>query len=296
MSRAEALVDGDWLQERLDDPELVILEVDQRPLVYELGHIPGAYCLDWHSDLQNPVVRDIPTPESIELLWQRIGVTKRSTVVFYGDLSNWYPGFGLWLFKLYGLDDVRLLDGGRQLWLAEDRPLSHEAPAAAQIADVPSARLRPELRALWHDVAEGVGVGAQLLDVRTPAEYRGDVLAEPGYAQEGSQRAGHIPGALNLHWDTVLGDDGRIRPDEDLRALLAELGVDLDAPVVTYCRIGERSAHTWFVLHELLDVEDVRNYDGSWTEWGSMIGMPIMRGTEPGEASVNGLASGPVRS
>jgi thiosulfate/3-mercaptopyruvate sulfurtransferase len=282
VSRAAALVDGDWLEARLGDPRVVVLEVDQRPAVYGLGHVPGAHCLDWHTDLQDPVTRDIPTPDALERLWRRVGITADATVVLYGDLGNWYPCFGLWLFKLFGLDDVRLLDGGRQLWLAEERPLSVEVPPHAD-ADAPAARLRPELRAHWQDVAEAPARGARLIDARTPAEYRGDTLAEPGFPQEGAQRPGHIPGALNLPWDAVIGEDGRMRSDADLRALLSELGVDLDAPAITYCRIGERSAHTWFVLHDLLGVEDVRNYDGSWTEWGSMIGMPVALGPEPGE-------------
>lgn len=283
MSRERALVDGDWLEARLGDPGLAILEVDERPLVYNLGHVPGAHCVDWRRDLQDPVARDVPSPEAIRALWRRVGVGPRTTVVLYGDMSNWYPCFALWLFELYGLDDVRLLDGGRQAWLAERRPLATDAPPPADRADAPQPRLRPELRAHWPDVAGAAAHGVQLLDVRTPGEYRGELLAEPGYPQELAQRPGHVPGARNLPWDACVAPDGRLRSDAELRALLDERGVRLDAPAITYCRIGERSAHTWFVLHELLGMSEVRNYDGSWTEWGSMVGMPVVLGPDPGE-------------
>ena len=284
MSRERALVDGDWLERRLGDPAIAILEVDERPRLYGLGHVPGAHCVDWQRDLQDPVTRDIPTPEALQALWRRSGIGPDTTVVLYGDMSNWYPCFALWLFKLHGLADVRLLDGGRQAWLNERRPLTTDVPPRAERADAPEPRLVPELRAHWPQVADAAAHGGQLLDVRTPAEYRGELLAEPGYPQELAQRPGHIPTARNVPWDACVALDGRLRSDAELRALLEERGIRLDAPVITYCRIGERSAHTWFVLHELLGVPDVRNYDGSWTEWGSMIGMPVALGPEPGAA------------
>lgn len=278
-ARELVLVDGDWLEERLGDPDLVICEVDERPLIYRVGHIPGARCLDWRVDLQDSLTRDLPDSESLARLWRRIGLTERSTVVFYGDQSNWHACFGYWLFRIYGVSDMRILDGGRQLWVREQRPLTREAVSEnGRAARLPQAS-GERLRARWPDVQAAGERGVQLLDVRTTAEYRGDVLAEAGYADEGAQRAGHIPGALSVPWDLAVGEDGRLLAEDQLRARLTARGVDLTAPAITYCRIGERSAHTWFVLHELLGVE-ARNYDGSWVEWGSMIGMPIATGED----------------
>jgi thiosulfate/3-mercaptopyruvate sulfurtransferase len=299
-ARERVLVDGDWLQARLGQPGLVICEVDERPAIYRIGHVPGAHRLDWRVDLQDPVSRDLPGPEAIRRLWRRLGVTKDSTVVFYGDKSNWYACFGFWLFRLYGAGELRLLDGGRQAWVSEGRPLSEQEPrehdgepeGSQALAPAPAAARR--LRALWRDVEAAMRDGVQLLDVRTPAEYRGDLLSEPGYPEEGAQRAGHIPGALSVPWDIAVAGDGRILDDERLRERFAERGVDLLAPSITYCRIGERSAHTWFVLHELLG-SSARNYDGSWTEWGSMIGMPVAIGDDPGRL-VARPARAPVRS
>jgi len=281
MSRRSVLVDGAWLEGRLESPGLVVVEVDERPLVYRLGHIPGAHCLDWRIDLQDPVTRDLPNRDAVARLWRRLGVQTDSTVVFYGDKGNWYACFGFWLFRLYGLRDLRLLDGGRQAWLADDRPLTNDEPPENTATAAARPRRNGRLRAGWRDVCEQTTDGVQLLDVRTPAEYRGDVLTEAGYPEEGAQRPGHIPGALNVPWDIAVDLDGRMLPDEVLRRRLAERGVDLTAASITYCRIGERSAHTWFVLHELLGLP-ARNYDGSWTEWGSMIGMPVALGDEPG--------------
>ena len=282
MSRASSLVDGQWLEDHLADPDVLVLEVDERPEMYRIGHVPGAHCIDWRVDLQDPVTRDIPDASAIERLWTRIGLTEGRTVVLYGDKSNWWACFGFWLFRLYGARELRLLDGGRQAWRSEGRPTSLDAPAEPP----PGAIVRPRdgrrvLRAGWRDVARGVMDGVQLLDVRTPAEFRGDVRTEPGYPEEAAQRAGHIPGAVNFPWDRAVEVDGHVLPDEILHELLGELGVTSDASVITYCRIGERSAHTWFVLHELLGIP-TRNYDGSWTEWGSMMGMPVAVGDEPG--------------
>ena len=274
------LVDGAWLHDRLGDDELVICEVDERPLIYRLGHIPGAHCLDWRLDLQDPVTRDVPDQEAISRLWRRIGLAPGRTVVFYGDKSNWYACFAFWLFRLYGATRLLILDGGRQAWVREQRPLTREEPVENASTEVRVPRRRRDLRAGWRDVQAAIADGVQLLDVRTPAEYRGDVLTEAGYPEEAAQRPGHIPGALSVPWDIAVGEDGRILADEALRARMASRGVDLAAPAITYCRIGERSAHTWFVLHELLGVR-TRNYDGSWTEWGSMIGMPVSLGERP---------------
>lgn len=280
MSAGRPIVDGAWLEAHLHDPDLVVVEVDERPRVYGLGHVPGAHCLDWRTDLQDAVTRDIPSREAIATLWGRLGVTRRATVVFYGDKSNWYACFGYWLFHLYGARTLRLLDGGRQTWLAEDRPLSLDAPPPAEANETLRPRMTPRVRASWRDVQAAMADGTQLVDVRTPAEYRGAVFTEAGYPEEGARRAGHIPGALSVPWDLAVDLDGRVRGADELREVLGGAGIDLGAPVITYCRIGERSAHTWFVLQELLGVR-AANYDGSWTEWGSMIGMPVAVGDEP---------------
>ena len=284
MSRRAVLVDGAWVEARLGDPDLVILEVDERPLIYRLGHIPGAHCLDWHTDLQDPVSRDIPDRDAIARLWRRIGLQADSTVVFYGDKSNWYACFGFWLFRLYGARELRLLDGGRQAWLAEDRPLTKEEPPENVVSSTAMPRRSRRLRATWRDVVDDAAHNLQLLDVRTPGEYRGDLLTDPAYPDEGAQRPGHIPGALSVPWDIAVDLDGCLHSDDVLRQRFTEHGVDLATPSITYCRIGERSAHTWFVLHEMLGAR-ARNYDGSWTEWGSMIGMPVALGDEPGDRS-----------
>jgi thiosulfate/3-mercaptopyruvate sulfurtransferase len=281
MSRDGVLANTAWLESKLGDSGLVILEVDERPLVYRLGHIPGAHCLDWRIDLQDPVTRDIPDREAVARLWRRIGLRSDSTVLFYGDKSNWYACFGFWLFRLYGVRELRLLDGGRQAWLAEGRVLTKEEPPTNTVGSDVRPRRNPRLRAGWRDIAGQMANGVQLLDVRTPAEYRGDVLTDAGYPEEGAQRPGHIPGALSVPWDVAVDVDGRLHPDAVLRRRLSERDVDLEEPSITYCRIGERSAHTWFVLHEVLGVPS-RNYDGSWTEWGSMIGMPVALGDDPG--------------
>jgi thiosulfate/3-mercaptopyruvate sulfurtransferase len=281
MSRRSALVDTNWLQEHLGDPDVVIIEVDERPLLYRLGHIEGAHCVDWRNDLQDPVARDVPDRDAVRRLWRRIGLTTTSSVVFYGDKSNWYACFGYWLFRLYGLRNLHLLDGGRQAWVTERRAVTREPPAEALGDEPPQPRLDKGQRARWPDVASGLLDGTQVLDVRTPAEFRGDVLTEPGYPEEAARQAGHIPGALSVPWEFAVADDGRMRAIEDLRTELERRSVRLEDGLITYCRIGERSAHTWFVLHELLGIR-ARNYDGSWTEWGSMVGMPVALGDEPG--------------
>ena len=277
--REQVLVDSDWLADRLGDPRVVILEVDERPLIYRQGHIVGAHCLDWHTDLQDPITRDLPSSDALRELWRRLGITADSTIVFYGDKSNWYACFGFWLFRMYGLRQLRLLDGGRQAWLADSRPLEQTPPPPHAIPDdgIAAPRRKPRLRADWQTVLAATENGVQLLDVRTPAEFRGEVFTELGYPQEGAQRAGHIPSALSVPWDVTVGADGKLLSDKQLRDRLTHRGVDLTSPAIIYCRIGERSAHTWFVLQELLGVK-AQNYDGSWTEWGSMIGMPIAVG------------------
>jgi thiosulfate/3-mercaptopyruvate sulfurtransferase len=294
------LVTTDWLADHLDDPDLVLLEVDEQPLVYRRGHIQGAHAVDWRTELRDPVTRDLPTPEAMRELFARIGLTSSSAfVVLYGDKNNWHAAFGYWLLRLYGIENLALLDGGRQLWLTQQRPMVTEIPDAAPADEPTTPAASAELRASWWDVLEAARAGHTLVDVRTPAEYQGQIATEPGYLEERAQRAGHIPTAVNVPWDEATDPDGRFRPLEQLRARYGEAGVSADQPTIAYCRIGERSAHTWFVLHELLGHPDVRNYDGSWTEWGSMIGMPIAIGHAPGtlsEPSPTGLPSATARS
>ncbi len=280
-TQSDVLVDREWLLEHLDDSDLVVLEVDERPVLYRVGHIPGAHCLDWHSDLQDPVTRDIPNRSAIQALWRRTGIDDESLVVLYGDKNNWYACFAYWLFRLYGLRRLAILDGGRPAWVTSGLPLSATEPAPKN-SEPPPAQLDPCLRASWRDVAEPDSDPSQLIDVRTPEEYRGEMLTEPGYPEEAAQRPGHIPGALSIPWDHATREDGSFKPPEELETLFTASRLDRQTPTITYCRIGERSAHTWFVLHELLGWPDVRNYDGSWTEWGSMIAMPVALGDQPG--------------
>jgi len=266
-----------WLQAHLDDPGLVILEVDEQPLIYNVGHIPGARNIQWRRDLQDQRTRDIPGRDAMKDLWRRLGITPASTVVLYGDRNNWYACFAYWLFEIYGLRHLALLDGGRQLWLAEARPTTTDVPPTATTPRTPTPRYEATSRATWRDVVEAPP-GTVLLDVRTPAEFTGELLTEPGYPQEAAQRPGHIPGARSVPWNLATDPDGTFRDPDALRDLYTGHGATPGRPIISYCRIGERSAHTWFVLHELLGLDDVRNYDGSWTEWGSMIGMPVELG------------------
>jgi thiosulfate/3-mercaptopyruvate sulfurtransferase len=257
------LVDCDWLLAHLGDPRIVVLEVDERPLLYGVGHIPGAHCLDWHTDLQDAVTRDIPTADSIHEIWRRTGIDSDSLIVLYGDKNNWYACFGYWLFHVFGLERMAILDGGRPAWVTGGLPLTTDEPEEFAGGEPPIPVLDQHLRAGWMDVVDLASDSGQLLDVRTPEEYRGELLTEPGYPEEAAQRPGHIPGARNIPWDAATNSDGRFKSIEELTAMFDAIGVHDRDSTVTYCRIGERSAHTWFVLHELLAWRDVRNYDGS---------------------------------
>ena len=281
MSRRDrVLVDSDWVTRHLHDADVVVLEADERPLIYQQGHVPGAHCLDWQTDLQDPLTRDIPDQTAIHNLWRRVGVTPASTIIFYGDKNNWYACFAFWLFRIYGAKDLRLLDGGRQAWINEERPLDHQptAPSTTPGQDIAVPKRDDTYRADWQATLQATTDGTELIDVRTLGEFRGDLLTPPGYPREGAQRAGHIPTARHVPWEIAVNTDGKLLPDDQLADVLTGRGVDLSTPAITYCRIGERSAHTWFVMHELLGMPDVRNYDGSWAEWGSMIGMPVAIG------------------
>lgn len=268
-----ALVDTEWVARHLDDPRVKLVEVDvETEAYYEDGHIPGALCWNWQTELQDPVRRDILDREQMEALLVRSGIRNDDTIVLYGDNNNWFAAYAYWQLKLYGHEDVRLMNGGRKKWVAEGRPLSRDVPEPAP-SDYRITRVHEELRAKQPFVLESLGRRA-LVDVRSPQEFQGEILAPPGM-QETAQRAGHIPTAVNVPWSKAVNEDGTFKAADELRQLYAEVGVTPDKDVITYCRIGERSSHTWFVLKELLGVKDVRNYDGSWTEWGSMVGTPI---------------------
>jgi thiosulfate/3-mercaptopyruvate sulfurtransferase len=272
-----ALVSTAWVAEVLNDPRLRLVEVDVDTTAYETGHLAGAVGWHWQRDLQRRPQRDIPTKQEWEGLLARSGIGNETTIVLYGDNHNWFAAFAYWLCKLYGHQDVRLMDGGRQRWLDEGRPITAEIaayPPASYAAMEPNFGLR----AFRDDIAAALGQdGIALVDVRSPKEYSGEVLAPENLPQEGAQRGGHVPGAANVPWATAVAADGTFKPTAELADLYGGQGITPDRPVIAYCRIGERSAHTWFVLSELLGYPDVRNYDGSWTEWGSLIGAPIER-------------------
>jgi thiosulfate/3-mercaptopyruvate sulfurtransferase len=272
-----ALVTTEWLAERLSDEGLVVAEVDEDPDLYDEGHIPGAVKLHWQDDLQDGLVRDVVTKEEFERLMGARGITEETCVVLYGDKNNWFAAFAYWYLKLYGHENVRLLDGGRQKWIEEGRGLTFETPSPS--AAVYVAKDRDEsIRVRRDEVLSGLGDGGiALVDVRSPQEYAGELVAPPGYEQEGAARAGHIPGAQSVPWATAVRDDGTFRSVDELRDMYGAKGVTPDKEVHAYCRIGERSAHTWFVLRELLGYENVKNYDGSWTEWGNLVDVPIER-------------------
>jgi thiosulfate/3-mercaptopyruvate sulfurtransferase len=276
MSRTDVLVDADWVEAHLDDPKVVLVEVDEDTSAYDKNHIRGATRIDWKQDLQDPVRRDFVDRAGFEQLLSRKGVANDDTVVLYGGNNNWFAAYAYWYFKLYGHSDVKLLDGGRKKWELDSRELVDEVverPATTYAAQDPDL----SIRAFRDEVVEAIGV-KNLVDVRSPDEFSGKILAPAHLPQEQSQRPGHIPTASNIPWSKSANDDGTFKSDDELRALYTAAGVDLSKDTIAYCRIGERSAHTWFVLHELLGQPNVKNYDGSWTEYGSLIGVPIELG------------------
>jgi thiosulfate/3-mercaptopyruvate sulfurtransferase len=273
------LVTTDWLVEHHDDPDLVIVESDEDVLLYETGHIPGAVKIDWHTELQDPVARDYVDGEGFAELMRAKGISRDSTVVFYGDKSNWWAAYALWVFSLFEHPDVRLLDGGRSKWIAEGRELTKDKPDVPSVDYPVVERNDTPIRAYRDDVDKHLEVGGQLLDVRSPQEFTGERTHMPDYPQEGAMRGGHIPGAKSVPWGRAAQEDGTFKPVEELRELYEqEQGLSGDSEVVAYCRIGERSSHSWFVLHHLLGYPNVRNYDGSWTEWGNLVRAPIEKG------------------
>ena len=269
------LVTTEWLAEHLNDDGVVVAEVDENPDVYDEGHIPGSIKLHWRDDLQDPVERDLVEREVFERLLGERGISNDTTVVLYGDKNNWFAAYAYWYLKIYGHEDARILDGGRQKWIDEGRELTTDAPSPRQARY--QAKDRDEsIRAFRDAVREGIGAGEKaLVDVRSPQEYSGELISPPGYEQEGAQRAGHIPTAQSIPWAQAVRDDGTFKPADELRQLYEGKGVSPEKEVTAYCRIGERSAHTWFVLRELLGYETVKNYDGSWTEWGNLVDVPI---------------------
>ncbi|MFB7665066.1 sulfurtransferase [Kitasatospora sp. NPDC056138] len=276
MSRSDVLVDADWVQARLDDPKVVIVEVDEDTSAYEKNHIRNAVRIDWKRDLQDPVRRDFVDQAGFEALLSAKGIANDDTVVLYGGNNNWFASYAYWYFKLYGHGDVRLLDGGRKKWELDSRELVAEVPSRAATEYRAQAQ-DSSIRAFRDDVLAAIG-NLNLVDVRSPDEFSGKLLAPAHLPQEQSQRPGHVPSARNIPWAKNANDDGTFKSDEELTALYAGEGVDLAKDTIAYCRIGERSALTWFVLHELLGQQNVKNYDGSWTEYGSLVGVPIELG------------------
>lgn len=282
MSRENALVTADWVEEHLDDPKVVLIEVDEDAEAYDKGHIPGAIKLDWKKDLQDGVRHDFISKEKLEELLSAKGVANDDTVVFYGGNNNWFAAYAYWYLTYYGHENLRLLDGGRKKWELDSRELTTDVPdrpATTYTAKEPDE----SVRAYRDEVVEAIG-SKNLIDVRSPDEYAGRLLAPAHLPQEAAQIAGHIPTAGNVPWSKAANDDGTFKKDEDLKALYADAGLDEGKDTIAYCRIGERSSHTWFVLKEILGYPNVKNYDGSWSEYGSLRGVPVAVGDQRGEA------------
>ncbi|MDQ4032022.1 MAG: sulfurtransferase [Actinomycetota bacterium] len=277
MSRENVLVTPDWAEQNLNTDGVVFVEVDEDTTAYDAGHIPGAVKINWKTELQDPVVRDFVDRGAFEKLMSDKGISNDDTVVLYGGNNNWFAAYAYWYFKLYGHRDVRLLDGGRKKWELDGRALTTDEvsrPATSYTAQEPDT----SIRAFRQETIDAIGK-KNLVDVRSPDEFSGKILAPAHLPQESAQRPGHIPTALNVPWSKAANEDGTFKSDDELRALYSAAGLDESRPTIAYCRIGERSSHTWFVLHELLGYSDVKNYDGSWTEYGSLVGAPIELGS-----------------
>ncbi|WP_203336321.1 sulfurtransferase [Nocardioides limicola] len=282
MSRENSLVSAAWVEANLDTPGIVLIEVDEDTTSYDKGHIRGAIKLDWSTDLQDQVRRDFVSREQFSALLSERGVSNDDTVVLYGGNNNWFAAYAYWYFKLYGHGDVKLLDGGRKKWELDSRELVNEVPSRPATEYVAKDQ-DLSIRAFRDEVVAAIGT-QNLVDVRSPDEFAGRLLAPAHLPQEQAQRAGHITTAVSVPWSKAANDDGTFRSDDELREIYTEAGVDWNKDTIAYCRIGERSSHTWFVLQEILGEENVKNYDGSWTEYGSLVGVPITLGDEPGEA------------
>ncbi|HSX67846.1 sulfurtransferase [Nocardioides sp.] len=282
MAREDVLVTAQWVEENLDNPQVVLIEVDEDTSAYDRSHIRGAIKLDWTTDLQDQVRRDFVNKAQFEALLSDKGVANDSTVVLYGGNNNWFAAYAYWYFKLYGHQDVKLLDGGRKKWELDARELTDE-PVKREATSYTAQEQDLSIRAFRDDVVEAIGV-QNLVDVRSPDEFAGRLLAPAHLPQEQAQRAGHVPTAASVPWSKAANDDGTFKSNDELKAIYEEAGVDFSKDTIAYCRIGERSSHTWFALQELLGAPNVKNYDGSWTEYGSLVGVPIALGDEPGEA------------
>jgi len=275
----EVLVSTEWVAEHLDDTDDIrIVESNEDILLYDTGHIPNAVKIDWVNDLQDQVVRDYVGKHTFAELCEERGIANDTTVVFYGDKNNWWACYAFWVFKLFGHEKCLIMNGGRKKWVDEGRPLTKETPSFPATGYTPQDA-DPEIRAFRDEVLDHMEAHKPLVDVRSPEEYRGELTHMPDYPQEGAMRGGHIPGARNIPWSRAAEEDGTFKPREDLEAIyLEEQGLDPDTDTIAYCRIGERSSHTWFVLNYLLGFDQVKNYDGSWTEWGNLVGVPIEKG------------------
>ncbi|MEU1429463.1 sulfurtransferase [Nocardia sp. NPDC005746] len=276
MARSDVLVSADWVEENLNTPGVVLVEVDEDTSAYDLGHIEGAVRLDWKKDLQDQVRRDFVNQEQFSALLSERGISNDDTVVLYGGNNNWFAAYAYWYFKLYGHQDVKLLDGGRKKWELDGRPLVKDIKARPA-TDYKASAQDLSIRAFRDEVIDAIGA-KNLVDVRSPDEFSGKILAPAHLPQEQSQRPGHIPGAINVPWSKAANEDGTFKSDAELAELYKEAGLDGEKQTIAYCRIGERSSHTWFVLQELLGHQNVKNYDGSWTEYGSLVGAPIELG------------------
>jgi thiosulfate/3-mercaptopyruvate sulfurtransferase len=274
----DVLVSTDWVQEHLDDDSIRIVEVDENPALYADAHIPGAIGFDWQKDLQDQVKRDFLGPQEFGELFGSRGISNDHTIVLYGDRNNWFAAYTYWYLEYYGHHAVKLMNGPREKWINEGKATTKDAPSYAP-EKFGAKGPDDAIRAFRDEVLELVGTDTRLVDVRSPAEYSGELIAMAGYEQEGAQRGGHIPGAANIPWAQAVNEDGTFKSADELRELYEGKGVLNGNDIVAYCRIGERSAHTWFVLHELLGRDNVRNYDGSWTEWGNMVAVPVEKGS-----------------
>lgn len=275
----DVLVDTQWVQDHLEDPAVRIVEVDENPALYAEAHIPGAVGFDWKADLQDQVKRDFLDSRAFAELFGSRGIGDEHTIVLYGDRNNWFAAYTYWYLKYYGHDAVRLVNGPREKWIAEGRPTTTDVPAHPP-ATFTAREGDAAIRATRDEVLAALGTATRLVDVRSPQEFSGELIAMPGYEQEGAQRGGHIPGARSIPWAQAVREDGTFKPAPELAELYASKGVTNGAEIIAYCRIGERSAHTWFVLHELLGKEQVKNYDGSWTEWGNLVNVPVEKGPQ----------------
>ena len=281
------LVSTDWVLENINNPKIRIVEVNEDVLLYDTGHIPNAVKIDWHTELNDPVKRDYINEEQFEKLCSEKGISNDTTVVFYGDKNNWWAAYALWVFNLFGHELVKIMDGGRNKCIQEGKPLTKEVPQFPKTNYKAKKRNDNLIRAFKDEIIEHIKKGGILIDVRSPKEYTGELIHMPDYPQEGALRGGHIPTAINIPWATAVNEDGTFKSIEELRKIYKEkFNITEDKEIITYCRIGERSAHTWFVLKYLLNYPKVKNYDGSWTEWGNSVRVPIVKGENPGNLEI----------